>query len=131
MAKTTTAVVKLALARVLRERKDEASARYHKAWGLNRTAGLFNEATAEKSTKYANNLIDAALALCGDPDYQFPRYRNWSAEAWAFLGQFVPEDDWNAARKDLEWERRREEHARVVWARQGTEWGRLGGGDAE
>jgi len=47
----------------------------------------FYKATSEKTSKYANALIDAALAICGHPSYALT-HRNWSADAIAFLEKF-------------------------------------------
>ena len=44
-------------------------------------------ATAGKITKYANALIDEALAICGSPYYKLSN-RRWSKEALAYLALF-------------------------------------------
>lgn len=41
-----------------------------------------------KSNRYANALIDDALALCGSPYYALSK-RNWGADAIEFLRLFV------------------------------------------
>ena len=46
------------------------------------------KATQGKSTRYANALIDEALALCGSPYYKLSN-RAWSVEAQSFLERFV------------------------------------------
>jgi hypothetical protein len=49
---------------------------------------LYQRATTGRSPKYANALIDEALALCGSPYYKVSR-RNWRAEAIDFLFRFA------------------------------------------
>lgn len=49
---------------------------------------LFTKATNGKSSKYANALIDEALAICGSP-YHKLSFRRWGKEAMAFLERFV------------------------------------------
>ena len=49
---------------------------------------LFQSATHDKTSKYANALIDEALALCGHPYYGIS-HRNWGYYASAFLEHFV------------------------------------------
>ncbi len=48
---------------------------------------LYAEATKTMTSKYANQLIDDAMALCGDPFFSLTRIR-WGAKAKAFLAQF-------------------------------------------
>jgi hypothetical protein len=45
-------------------------------------------ATAEKTTEYANALIDEAMALCGHPRFKLSN-RRWSDAALAFLAEFT------------------------------------------
>ena len=52
---------------------------------------LYLKATQGKSSGYANSLIDAALALCGDPYFSISR-RVWSKDAIEFLQQFTEEE---------------------------------------
>lgn len=47
----------------------------------------FKMATQDKTNRYANALIDDALAICGDPFYQVSK-RRWGADARAFLRFF-------------------------------------------
>lgn len=49
---------------------------------------LFLVAIAKKSTRYANSLIDEALALCGSSHYHVGNRQQWSKEALAFLAEF-------------------------------------------
>ena len=45
-------------------------------------------ATSGKSARYANALIDEAMALCGHPAYKVS-YRNWSEDALRHLSAFA------------------------------------------
>lgn len=49
---------------------------------------LYRKATENKSNKYANALIDEALALCGSPFFKMSN-RKWSPEAENFLNKFA------------------------------------------
>lgn len=48
---------------------------------------LYSAAVRGKSTRYANNLIDNALAICGDP-YHKITWRDWPNDALKFLSKF-------------------------------------------
>jgi hypothetical protein len=60
-----------------------AMQRYHARYD-NRT---FTRATQDKTSAYANALIDEALAICGHPWYGLS-HRHWTPEAVAFLRKF-------------------------------------------
>lgn len=49
---------------------------------------LYQRATAGKSSKYANALMNDAMALCGSPYYKVSR-RNWNSKAVDFLYRFA------------------------------------------
>ena len=87
----------------LANRSTEASARYHEGYDN----AAFVAATAGKSTRYANNLIDAAMALCGDARFEWQAGRQWCDAAWLFLAEFAQEPrTYVCAGCDVEWNRR-------------------------
>lgn len=61
-----------------------AMARYHNSFD-GTGAHLYRVATKNRSNRYANLLIDAALALCGHPSYSLNYSRKWSKAALAYL----------------------------------------------
>ena len=70
------------------ERRDYVATRiYNERYDNN----LYREATRGQSNEYANELIDAALALCGCP--YFYSTRDWNRAAYNFLVKFVTIDD--------------------------------------
>lgn len=48
---------------------------------------LYIRAIENRQPRYANALLDEALALCGNPYYKLS-HRHWSEEAVAFLERF-------------------------------------------
>jgi len=72
------------LQELVEEKSRTAVTKYHRCYDNL----LYSVAVHERSTKYANALIDEALALCGDPFYKISR-RRWSKEAQEFLVKFV------------------------------------------
>ena len=62
----------------------EAMQRYH----ARHNNVAFTRATQDKTSTYANALIDEALAICGHPWYGLT-HRQWSADAVAFLKRFA------------------------------------------
>jgi hypothetical protein len=69
----------------LSKRRRAAYDLYHERYDNN----LYVAATRGKSVLYANQVIDAAMALCGHPDYTFPCYRTFCTETLEFLAAFV------------------------------------------
>jgi hypothetical protein len=49
---------------------------------------FYRLAVENKSNRYANDLINEALALCGHPFYRMSN-REWSQEAQDFLAKFA------------------------------------------
>jgi len=62
----------------------DASNRYHAKYDNI----AYRKATSGKSVKYANALIDEAMAVCGHPSFRVT-WRSWGVEAEAFLERFV------------------------------------------
>lgn len=50
--------------------------------------GLYVKAITGRPTRYANALIDEAMAFCGHPWYSFSN-RMWSIKALLFLAEFT------------------------------------------
>ena len=75
----------------LRAQSRLATMRYSAIWceadGGYRTSAVFNKARAGKSVQYGNELLDCALALCGDPWYTMGK-RHYCKEAEEFLALF-------------------------------------------
>jgi hypothetical protein len=61
----------------------EAINRYHTHYDND----LYVAAIEGHDTDYANQLTDAALAICGDPRFRVEMY-DWDAKAEAFLSRF-------------------------------------------
>ena len=68
-----------------------ATMRYSAIWceadGGYRTSAVFNKARASKSARYGNELLDCAMAICGDPWYAMTK-RHYCKEAEEFLALF-------------------------------------------
>lgn len=79
--------------RSIEERKKElqelATDRYFELYSTGNTDHLFKQAIKGRSHKYANRLIDCAMALCGSPNSSPPKNPGrMSAAAIAFLARF-------------------------------------------
>jgi hypothetical protein len=64
-----------------------ATRRYNDVWSYDKTSDMYKAAIEGKSTEAANNIIDNALALCGDPFYTLNNEEHDEATG-AFLARF-------------------------------------------
>jgi hypothetical protein len=64
---------------------EQAYKKYH----ANYDNALYRAATDDKSTEYANQLIDTAMVYCGHPFFSIETVKTyWNETAKAFLAKF-------------------------------------------